>query len=273
MPSALQSARWKVWFTFLSRRGSLPKEPCTELTSLPDLAGIVAESQLIGKPIVAVSINYRVNLLGFSYLHGRGNHGLYDQRCAMEWVRDHIRDFSGDPSRVTLAGDSSGGASVHAHLVTAPPGLFSRAIMFSGTLGTTPAHTVHEQEFHMKKVCQQLGIEWGENGWEEAYRRVPLKKLKGVFHKANYPTLDSFFGPMSEEAKVDLFEGVSGAKNEIEIPSGCDAVLLGDNAEEVRPPNLACLGITEKLTEPGICSRDITSRPGSPRSMHTGQST
>jgi carboxylesterase type B len=59
--------------------------------------------------------------------------GLYDQRVAMEWVRDNISHFGGDGSNVTIFGESAGGASVHAHII-AGKSVFARGIMQSGAL-------------------------------------------------------------------------------------------------------------------------------------------
>ncbi|SEU34411.1 carboxylesterase/lipase family protein [Stigmatella erecta] len=91
--------------------------------------------------LIVVSVNYRLGVLGFLALPqltapdtGTGNWGLRDQIAALQWVRRNIAAFGGDPSRVMIAGESAGGASVAALLAAAPAqGLFHRAAVQSGT--------------------------------------------------------------------------------------------------------------------------------------------
>ncbi|GGH48589.1 carboxylesterase/lipase family protein [Microbacterium album] len=85
--------------------------------------------------IVLVTVNYRVGVEGFLPIDGSINRGLRDQLRALEWVRDNIADFGGDPGRVTIFGQSAGGMSV-ASLVATPSarGLFHAAINQSGPL-------------------------------------------------------------------------------------------------------------------------------------------
>ena len=97
---------------------------------------------LAKKGVVVVTANYRVGILGFlvhpelskeSPARVSGNYGLFDQIAALKWVHDNIAAFGGDPSQVTIAGQSAGGMSVH--YLTASPlakGLFHRAIVQSG---------------------------------------------------------------------------------------------------------------------------------------------
>ena len=92
--------------------------------------------------VVVVSINYRLNVFGFLKLDeatgGRipatGNEGMLDQLAALEWVRDNIASFGGDPDNVTIFGESAGGSSV-CNLMAMPKakGLFHKAISQSGT--------------------------------------------------------------------------------------------------------------------------------------------
>ena len=90
--------------------------------------------------VVLVTINYRLGALGFlsleSHLPGAGlsaNNGLLDCIAALEWTRDNIEAFGGDPSNVTIFGESAGAAAVGTLLaMPAARGLFHRAILQSG---------------------------------------------------------------------------------------------------------------------------------------------
>jgi len=100
-------------------------------------------AKLAEQNVVVVSINYRLNILGF-FSHpglfdddpmypGAGNYGLLDQIAALEWVQENVGVFGGNPEQVTIFGESAGGVSVCA-LLSSPltTGLFARAIMMSG---------------------------------------------------------------------------------------------------------------------------------------------
>ena len=98
-------------------------------------------TKLAADGTVVVTINYRLGALGFlahPALASRpggpaGNYGLMDQQAALRWVQRNIAQFGGDPHNVTIAGQSAGGVSVLAHLVSpGSRGLFQRAIVQSG---------------------------------------------------------------------------------------------------------------------------------------------
>lgn len=92
--------------------------------------------------VIVVSINYRLNALGFlahpaltaeDDQHASGNYGLLDQNAALAWVKRNIAAFGGDPNNITITGDSAGGYSVFTHLVsTMSAGLFAKAVPQSG---------------------------------------------------------------------------------------------------------------------------------------------
>jgi para-nitrobenzyl esterase len=87
--------------------------------------------------LVVVSLNYRLGAEGFVEAEGApSNRGLLDQMLALRWVQENVAAFGGDPSRVTVAGESAGGGSVAALLAASPArGLFGRAIAASPPAG------------------------------------------------------------------------------------------------------------------------------------------
>jgi para-nitrobenzyl esterase len=113
--------------------------------------------------VIVVTINYRLGLFGF-FAHPElaaegvaGNQGLLDQRFALQWVHDNIARFGGDPSKVTIFGESAGSQDVCLHV--ASPGsrdLFHRVIGQSGGC-TTFLRTRAEAEAVATSVATELG--------------------------------------------------------------------------------------------------------------------
>jgi para-nitrobenzyl esterase len=123
--------------------------------------------------IVCVTINYRVGAEGFLYLgDGYANLGLRDQVAALEWVRDNIAAFGGDPCNVTIFGQSAGAMSVGT-LLSMPraEGLFRRAIAQSGG-----AHQVLSAEA-ARKVAGRLAQKLGVDASRAAIAAVPVDRL------------------------------------------------------------------------------------------------
>ncbi|KAI2786228.1 hypothetical protein POX_g08610 [Penicillium oxalicum] len=105
-----------------------------------NMSTLVQRSHKIGKPFIAVTLNYRLSTWGFissNEVSGTGNTnlGLRDQRLALHWVKENIAAFGGDPKKVTIWGESAGGMSV-GYQLTAYGGrddkLFRAGIMESG---------------------------------------------------------------------------------------------------------------------------------------------
>lgn len=93
-------------------------------------------ANLASQDVVVVTLNHRLSVFGYCDLpgvRGSGNAGMLDIVCALEWVRDNIHLFGGDPCNVTIFGESGGGAKV-SYLLAMPAaqGLFHRAIIQSG---------------------------------------------------------------------------------------------------------------------------------------------
>ncbi|PYH96640.1 carboxylesterase [Aspergillus ellipticus CBS 707.79] len=104
---------------------------CSAASKICDPIKIVADSIKAGQPLIFVSINYRLNI--FSFGDGKEkNLAMKDQKLAIEWVRNNIAAFGGDPNNITLAGESAGAVYVHGHLVTGTP--VKRAVLASGSL-------------------------------------------------------------------------------------------------------------------------------------------
>ncbi|MFG2085365.1 MULTISPECIES: carboxylesterase/lipase family protein [unclassified Spirillospora] len=107
--------------------------------------------------VVCVTFNYRLGVEGFANLPGAPlNRGLLDQIAALEWVRDNIAGFGGDPGRVTVFGESAGGMSVTT-LLSLDLGLFGRAIAQSGAgaIAQDPADAM----LVTAEMAARLGVE------------------------------------------------------------------------------------------------------------------
>ena len=121
--------------------------------------------QLAKKDVVVVGINHRLNILGFLDLStcGKkykysGNVGMLDAVAALEWVRDNIERFGGDPNNVTIFGESGGGGKVGT-LMCMPKakGLFHKAIIMSGTILNVNTKAMTEELG--EAVLKELGID------------------------------------------------------------------------------------------------------------------
>ena len=131
--------------------------------------------------VVVVSFNHRLNILGFLYLaelaDGRyadsGNAGMLDVVAALEWVRDNIAAFGGDPGNVTVFGQSGGGFKI-SMLMAMPSaqGLFHKAIIQSGSVlrGNSPAVSTKHAEW----VLDHLGLKARQ---VDELQTMPLERL------------------------------------------------------------------------------------------------
>ncbi|KAH8343945.1 hypothetical protein KR084_002205 [Drosophila pseudotakahashii] len=141
---------------------------------------------LMSKDVVYVVFNYRLCSLGFlsmpsSESNVPGNAGLQDQLLALHWVRQHVRNFNGDPQNITLFGESAGAASVHFMMcLPQAKGLFHKAVMMSGSI-LSPWVDAPERESSFCRLAMAAGY---EGPVEEAsmlnfLRSVNAEKLMG----------------------------------------------------------------------------------------------
>jgi para-nitrobenzyl esterase len=135
--------------------------------------------------VVVVSINHRLNVLGFTYLAEfggpdfaqSGDVGMLDIVHALKWVRQNIEHFGGDPNTVTIFGQSGGGRKVGTLLaMPSAKGLFHRAIIESG-----PTMTLVEQN-QATKVASELLAKLGLNKSQvRELQNLPVEKIMSAY--------------------------------------------------------------------------------------------
>ncbi|KAL3486116.1 Alpha/Beta hydrolase protein [Aspergillus germanicus] len=154
---------------------------CSAASGICDPTRLVAESIKAGRPMIFVSINYRLNIFSF----GDGaekNLAIKDQRLGIEWVRKNIGAFGGSPNRLTLAGESAGAIYVHAHLITGPP--VQKAILASGSLYLSSPLPVERGDGLIKALeakVQQAG--------QKSLREASVASLLQALKESNVNTM------------------------------------------------------------------------------------
>uniref|UniRef100_UPI0040267890 carboxylesterase/lipase family protein n=1 Tax=Parabacteroides distasonis TaxID=823 RepID=UPI0040267890 len=186
--------------------------------------------------VILVTINYRLGLLGFaahpalskeSERSVSGNYGLLDQIAALDWVRDNIRQFGGDPDNITIFGQSAGAMSVRC-LAASPltKGKIKRAIIQSGggLNAIDPVETVADYEkmgmeiFGNKSAEELKALSF--NDIQRLYMEW-MKKQKGF--KLVSPIIDQYvltknFSDLAKEGKLpDISYMLGGTENDMEI--------------------------------------------------------
>lgn len=153
--------------------------------------------------VVAVNINYRLTTLGFLALDDgvtNGNFGLADQINALDWVRKNIKDFGGDPDRITIFGQSAGAGSVRALLASPKSiGKFAGAIPLSN-LGGIQYGTTYSKYYTIAEEMAVAGnaILNATNCSDAAsrvdcLRAIPAYDLANLGTSARYPVVDGTY--------------------------------------------------------------------------------
>lgn len=138
--------------------------------------------------VVVVSLNHRLNILGYFNLeaYGReyknsGNAGNADIVEALRWIRDNISDFGGDPDNVTLFGQSGGGMKVWTLMQTPEAdGLFHKGIIQSGVIEDFMALPKTDGTILAESLMQELGLKAGDI---KALETVPYYHLAQAYNK------------------------------------------------------------------------------------------
>ena len=189
------------------------------------------------KGVIAVTVNYRLGPMGFLCLpelraeagHS-GNYGLYDQLCAIKWVKNNISSFGGDSKRITVMGQSAGAMSVQLHALSPlTENLFSGAVMSSGC-GMLDMMMSSEEKLY--SFWQEFMVRLGCDSLEE-FRNVPperifrewqtaKKEIKGGM-MATFPVKDGHFVVKDSSPKHISY-------------------MIGSNSHDMAPPFLVSLG-------------------------------
>jgi len=231
--------------------------------------------------VVLVTINYRLGVDGFALLpDAPPNRGLLDQVAALEWVRDNIAAFGGDPANVTIFGESAGAMSVTTLLgMPRARGLFARAIAQSGA--AQAGVDVHDARLVTGELGTMLGLEaTGAN-----LSGLPLDKLiraqKATAEAMAAAPDPARWGPSTVRGTLAFAPVVDGdvlplhPQAALAAGQGGDVpLLIGTNTEEFRlfyvPTGLAAAVTDETLPQflaalhldAGIAARYQAIRPG-----------
>ncbi|KAK3628363.1 hypothetical protein LTR56_018631 [Elasticomyces elasticus] len=163
---------------------------------------IVQQSCETGMPILAVSINYRLSSWGFLYGQaiqdaGQTMNGFRDQRLALQWIQENIAAFGGDPTKVTIQGESSGGTSVGAQLLAyngRDDKLFSGAIAESGApVGLSPSPTIQTWEPIIANLSAAVGCSSSADVLS-CFRSVPTDQMNAAINSS--VTRGAQYGPV-----------------------------------------------------------------------------
>lgn len=189
--------------------------------------------------VVVVSINHRLNAFGYFYgarlgqnLPGApfadsGNAGQLDIILALQWVRDNIEEFGGDPSNVMVFGQSGGGAKIAAMMaMPEAAGLFHRAATMSGQQVTAsgPLNATKRAEAYMTEI----GLDASRM---EGLRTMPTERLVAAL-SARDPVLGGglYFGPVLDETHIHRHPFYpDAAPQSLHIP-----MILGNTQDETR---------------------------------------
>lgn len=200
------------------------------------MAGSGSEPRYAGdamarKGIISITANYREGIFGF-FAHpqlsketsykGSGNYGFMDQVAAIQWVKDNIEAFGGDPNRITIVGESAGSMSVSA-LMASPlcQGLFAQAMGSSGSvMGFNKVLTLKEAEQKGVELAKQIGKKNIKD-----LRALPAEELMKLAAVKAVPTynIDGYF--LTEQPTETFAKG-----NQTKVP-----LLIGGNNQEMSP--------------------------------------
>jgi para-nitrobenzyl esterase len=218
-----------------------------------------ADKWIQEQEIVVVGINHRLGLFGYTYLGeisdkyaDSGNAGQLDLILALEWVRDNIANFGGDPGNVTVFGESGGGAKINT-LMAMPKatGLFQKAIVESGSMLSVA--TKEQATARAKALLAGLGLKEAQ---VDELQTMPIEKLQAV----TFPREIVAAGPVVDGRLIPQQTWTPEApKTSAGIP-----MIIGNTKDETTSFNLSNeslftldeAGLRERVVKAGIAKAD-----------------
>jgi triacylglycerol lipase len=224
-----------------------------------NLSFIVQQSVDAASPFIGVSINYRLSGWGFLFgeevlADGSANLGIRDQRLALHWIQENIAAFGGDPSKVTIWGESAGGFSVGSQLVAyggRDDGLFRGAISESGVVAklASPKVTAESWQPYYDNIIAAVGCGNATNSLA-CLRTVPVDILSNVLN-SSVTAHASFSVVIDNDFFPDSGSNLLLAGKFVKVP-----YLLGANHDEGTAFGVRGINTTEEflasLTSSGI---------------------
>ncbi|KAF6793451.1 carboxylesterase family protein [Colletotrichum sojae] len=181
-------------------------------------------SKEIGKPIILLSLNYRLGPFGF--LNGKEmaelgllNIGMLDQRLALHWIQENIAAFGGDPRKVTLAGESAGAVSIYSHMMAyggRDDGLFRGAILESG--GAFPLTPPDTAAFQKKLNCiralpvEVFGDKAGSSTGQSVDGNFTRTSIQRALPAGKYLKVATIVGTNTDEGTTSAPTGINSTE-------------------------------------------------------------
>ncbi|TVY52499.1 Lipase, partial [Lachnellula suecica] len=210
-----------------------------------NLSFIVQNSVEMNKPMIAISIQYRLSAWGFlggkeALEGGATNLGLRDQRLGLHWIQENIAAFGGDPKKVTIWGESAGAQSVGSQLLAyngRDDGLFSGAIAESGgpAVNFFPSvvtggynSTIFQQNYNALLANTSCAPTLNTSSSLSCLRSLPFAELNSALNNTASPSAPYPFVPVIDNDFISTYPSIQLSKgNFVRVP-----LLIGTNTDE-----------------------------------------